>query len=89
MKNGKKAIKVTWYDENGGTMDFDGVEIFRSTRRSSGYGKKPFFETKKDVYYNTAIQAGTRYYYRVRGYVEYEGEKLYTSYSKKAWRTVL
>ena len=57
---------------------------------ASGFrGKKPFFETKKDVYYNTAIQAGTRYYYRVRGYVEYEGEKLYTSYSKKAWRTVL
>ena len=88
MKNGKKAVKVVWYEESGKTMDFDGVEIFRSTKRYSGYGKEPIFETSKDAYYNTAIEAGTKYYYKVRGYVMVDGEKCYTDWSAKAWRTV-
>ena len=88
MKNGKKAVKITWINENGELMDFDGVEIFRSTKRYSGYGKTPIFDTEKEAYYNTAVKAGTKYFYKVRGYVEFEGEKIYTEWSKKAWRTV-
>ena len=88
MKNGKKAVKITWYNENGELMDFDGVEIYRSTRRNAGYGKTPFFTTEKDAYYNTAIKKGTTYYYKVRGYVVIDGQKYYTDYSRKAIRTV-
>ena len=88
MKNGKKAVKITWINENGELMDFDGVEIFRSTKRYSGYGKTPIYDTENEAYYNTAVKAGTKYYYKVRGYVEFEGEKIYTEWSKKAWRTV-
>ena len=88
MKNGKKAVKITWYDEDGRELDFDGVEIFRSIKRYKGYGTKPFFETEKDQYYNTLINRGTKYFYKVRGYVEIDGEKYYTQWSKKAWRTV-
>lgn len=62
LKNGKKAVKITWTDENGESMDFDGVEIYRFTKRYSGYGKMPFFHTEKDVYYNTAIEAGKRFF---------------------------
>ena len=86
MKNGKKAIKLTWTCDS--DVDFDGVEIYRSTKRNSGYGKKPFYTTTKDAYYNTAIKKGTKYYYRVRGFVTIDGEKIYTDYSTKAWRTV-
>ncbi|MDY3239938.1 MAG: hypothetical protein SOW80_07435, partial [Anaerovoracaceae bacterium] len=88
MKNGKKAVKITWRNEDGKLMDFDGVEIYRSTKRNSGYGKTPFFTTEKDAYYNTAIKKGTTYYYRVRGYVVIDGQKYYTDYSRKAIRTV-
>ena len=88
MKNGKKAVKITWYNEDGEMMDFDGVEIYRSTKRYSGYGKKPFFTTEKDAYYNTAIKEGTKYYYKVRGFVIIDGQKYYTDYSLKAIRTV-
>lgn len=86
MKSGKKAVKVTWYTTE--DVEFDGVEIFRSTKRYSGYGTKPFYTTTKDVYYNTAIKDGAKYYYKVRGYVLVNGEKVYTDYSTKAWRTV-
>jgi len=88
MKDGKKAVKIVWYDEEGLEMDFDGVEIFRSAKRYKGYGTKPFFETEKDAYYNTQIEKGSKYFYKVRGYMEIEGEKYYTQWSQKAWRTV-
>lgn len=86
MKNGKKAIKITWSGDE--SIELDGIEVFRSTKRYSGYGNKPFFVSKSGKYYNTAIKKGTTYYYRVRGYVELDGEKYYSEYSTKAWRTV-
>ena len=60
MKNGKKAVKITWYNKNGEIMDFDGVEIYRSTKRNSGYGKKPIFISATGKCYNTAIKSRKR-----------------------------
>ena len=88
MKNGKKAVRITWYNQNGEMMEFDGVEIFRSTKRNSGYGKKPIFTSVTGKYYNTAVKSGTRYYYKVRGFVIIDGQKYYTDWSLKAIRTV-
>lgn len=86
LKNGKKAIKLIW--KGAEDMKLDGIQIYRSTRRTSGYGKKPLFTTTKDKYYNTSVKTGTKYYYKVRGFVTIDGEKIYTQYSTKAWRTV-
>lgn len=93
LKNGKKAVRVTWYDKNGNEVTFDGVEIYRSTQRYKGYGLKPFYATKggktEGYYVNTRdLKEGTTYYYRVRGYVEIDGQKYYTDYSLKAIRTI-
>ena len=88
MKNGKKAVRITWYNANGEMMEFDGVQIFRSVKKNSGYGKKPIFTSETDKYYNTAVKAGTKYYYKVRGFVVIDGQKYYTDWSLKAWRTV-
>ena len=84
---GKKAVKVYWYAEDNRDFSFDGYEVFRSVKRSE-YGKKPFFETTRKAYWNTAIKKGTRYYYKVRGYVELDGVRYYTDWSKQAIRTV-
>lgn len=86
LKSGKKAIKITWTNPNG--IKFDGVEIFRSSKKNSGYGKKPYYTSKSNKYCNTAIKQGSRYYYKVRGYVEVDGVKYYSAWSAKAWRTV-
>ncbi len=86
MASGKKAVKITW--EYDGEVELDGVEIFRSTKRFSGFGKKPIFVAERNCYYNTAIEAGTKYYYKVRGFVMVDGEKVYTDKGTKAWRTV-
>ena len=84
---GKKGIKLTWSDSN---VVFDGIEIQRSFKKTSGYGKKPYFTAKKGAksYTNTAVKTGARYYYRARGFVTIDGEKVYTKWSSKAYRTV-
>lgn len=92
MKNGKKTIRIRWYDENDLSKGmFDGVEIYRSTKSNTGYGKKPVFVTTGGnyCYYNTAIKLGTKYYYKVRGFVIIDGQKYYTDFSLKAVRTAI
>ena len=84
---GKKAIKVYWYEKDGDDLSvLDGYEVFRSTKRYSGYGTKAFFKTERTKYWNTTIESGVKYYYKVRGFAEVNGEKLYTNWSLKAWR---
>ena len=85
---GKKAVKVYWYAEDGSDLEFDGYEVFRSLKRYSGFGKTPFFKTANEKYYNTAVKKGSKYYYKVRAYKVIDGEKVYTDWSTKAWRTV-
>lgn len=86
MKNGKKAIRLTFINNH--DISFDGIEVFRSLKKNSGYGTEPIFTTTNDKYYNTAIKKGTRYYYKARGYIEYKGVRYYSGWSAKAWRMV-
>ena len=91
-KSGKKGIKITWTAAAGDKV-LDGVEVFRSKERYKGYGTEPFYTSTKGgnegSYINTkSLKKGTKYYYRVRGYVLVDGQKVYTDYSTKAWRTV-
>ena len=86
MASGKPAIRITWHDRNGDKLAFDGVEIQRSNNRYSGF--KKLFDSKRNKYYNTNIKTGRKYYYRVRGYVLFNGEKVYTDWSLKAFRAV-
>lgn len=93
LENGKKAVRVTWYDQNGNEINFDGIEVYRSVKRYKGYGLEPFYTTKGDksegYYVNTKdLKEGTTYYYKVRGYVTIDGQKYYTDYSLKAIRTI-
>ena len=84
-RNGKKVIKLTWNVPE--DVQFDGFEIYRSTKKNSGYGTEPFFTTTKTSYTNTKnLKAGKTYYYKVRAFVVINGEKVYTEYSLKAWR---
>ena len=92
LKNGRKGIRITWSDKNGAEMNFDGVEIYRSTKKNR-FGKKPFYATrgsKSAGYYinSKSLKSGVTYYYKVRGYVLIDGQKHYTDLSLKAIRTV-
>ena len=84
---GKKAIKLTWSVPE--DVDYDGFEVFRSTKRYSGFGTKPFWTTTKTSYTNNkGLEEGKTYYYKVRAFKVVNGEKVYSDWSLKAWRTV-
>lgn len=84
---GKRAVKVTWNVPKG--MKLDGYEVFRSTKRYSGFGTKPYFTTSKTSYVNNkGLVRGKTYYYKVRGFVEINGERYYTGFSTKAFRII-
>lgn len=86
----KRKITIKWKKSPGFKMDY--YEVYRSTKRNSGYGMKPYYQTKngsKTIYTNTkGLKKGIRYYYKVRGVRLVDGVKVYTKYSNKAYRTV-
>ena len=87
--NGKSWIRIEW-STVGDDSHVDGYEIYRSTKKNSGYGTKPIYTTKNPDnkwYKNTAgLKKNTRYYYKVRAFVEIDGQKYYSDWSNKAYR---
>ena len=84
----KGSITVKW-KVVGDYSAADGMRVYKSTKKNSGYGATPYFITKKGAmqYKNTKeLKKGTRYYYKVRAYVEIDGVKYYSDYSNKAYR---
>ena len=85
--NGKKAVRITWNVPKG--MKLDGFHVYKSSKRYSGYGKKPYFTTTKTSYINNKeLKDGQTYYYKVRGFKVIKGQTVYTGYSTKAIRTI-
>ncbi|MGN0720134.1 MAG: hypothetical protein ACI4LQ_10015 [Anaerovoracaceae bacterium] len=87
MYNG--AIRVTWKKSAGYKADC--FQIFRSTKKTTGYGKTPIYTTKtgKATYYTNskALKKGIRYYYKVRGMRVIDGKTYYTKWSNICYRT--
>ena len=80
-------MTLSWAAPEG--VNVDGYEIFRSTKKNSGYGTEPYFETTKTNYTNSkGLKSGKTYYYKVRAFVEINGERHYTDYSTKASRKI-
>ncbi len=87
-KAGKGYIKVTW-KVKGNAAAADGFQVYRSVKKNSGFGTKPYFTTKAGAttYKNTkSLKKGTRYYYKVRAFKVVDGKKIYSDWSNKAYR---
>ena len=78
VKAGKGYNKITVTLNN--ETKVDGIQIYRSVEKNKGFKKikttsKTAFKDKKD------LQSGTKYYYKVRGYVNVNGEKYFGAWS--------
>ncbi len=81
-KKGSMTVKWT---VKGDTTGIDGYQVWKSTKRSSGFKKA--FTTTKTSYKNTkGLKKGTRYYYKVRAYKVVDGKNVYSDWSNKAYR---
>lgn len=78
LKAKKKKITVSWKRIGG----VDGYEIFRSTKKSSGYKKiKTANKAVITSYTNKKLIKKQKYYYKIRAYKKVNGRKVYSSYS--------
>lgn len=75
---GKSAATVTWKKDS----SVSGYEIFRSTKKSSGYKKVKTISKNSTVKFkDTTLKKGKTYYYKVRSYKTVNGNKVYGAYS--------
>lgn len=82
-----KGIRLNW--SRATTYKLDTIQIYRSTKKTSGY--KLIYSTKtggSKTYLNkkAALKKGKRYYYKVRGVRTINGKKYYTKWSNLANR---
>jgi len=80
----KGSITVKW-TVKGDAAAADGYQIWKSTKKDSGY-KKAFTTTKKSYKNTKGLKKGTRYYYKVRAYKKVDGKMVYSDWSNKAYR---
>lgn len=80
----KGSITVKW-TVKGDAAVADGYQIWKSTKKDSGY-KKAFTTTKKSYKNTKGLKKGKRYYYKVRAYKVVDGKTVYSDWSNKANR---
>ena len=86
----KGKITITWEPTNtemleGGTVQIDGYELYKSTAKGSGYSLLK--DTTGTKFKNTSnLEKGTRYYYKVRAYREIGGKKIYSAWSNVTYK---
>lgn len=79
----RKRVKLTWKKSNSGYR-VDAYQIWRSTKKSSGYSKIFTSSNASNKYYiNTKnLEPGKTYWYKVRGIRRVDGKLVYTPFTK-------
>ena len=78
-------IRVNWKVKDGDASYIDGYQVYKSTKAQTNYKfmgktKKNYMDNKKN------LKKGTRYYYKVRAYIDVDGERYFSDWSNKGNR---
>ena len=80
-----KKIQVKWRIAGGDASKITGYQVWKSTKANSGY--KFMGKTKKLSMDNKkGLVKGKRYFYKVRAYVDVDGDRYYSDWSNKGNR---
>ncbi len=71
-------IKISWRTNSAAS----GYEVYRSTKKNSGYTKLADRQKNSNSYTNTGVKTGTRYYYKVRPYKRLAERTVYGDFSQ-------
>ena len=77
-------MRVNWTVVSGDESAIDGYRIYYSTKKSNSGYKYLAKTTKKYINHTSikkSVKKGTRVYYRVRAYVEIDGQRYFSDYS--------
>jgi len=77
--SGKKSVKITISEADDQELDFDKYIVYRATSKNGKYTKVG--TTTKLSYVDSAVKAGKTYYYKIKGFKDIDGEKIYSKYS--------
>lgn len=79
----RKSVKLTWKKSNSG-FNVDYYQVWRSTKKSSGFKKiyTTATDTKKYYVNSKGLTPGSTYWYKVRGVRNLEGKLVYTPFKK-------
>ena len=69
------AAKLEWQNVDGA----EGYELFRSTEKNGTYNMLGSFTDNS--YVDNSVRCGKKYYYKVRAYKTFSGERIYSDYS--------
>lgn len=76
-KVSSKGTTISWKKATGESVD--GYVVYRANKKSGSF--KKVSDVKKTSALNKDLKAGKTYYYKVRGYKNIDGHKVYTKYS--------
>lgn len=77
-----KKLKITW--SNPGNINCDGYKIYRSNKLNGTYERiKTLREADlgEYTYIDKGLTSNKSYYYKVRGFMSYNGKNIFSSYS--------
>lgn len=75
----KGKVKLTWKKTAG--YKLDGYEISKSTKKNGGY-KKMAVRKGQSYTNNYGLKKGKTYWYKIRGFREVDGKRIYTDWKK-------
>jgi len=86
-KKGAKAVKISWTEENDQELGFDKYIVYRATSKNGKYTK--IGTTTKTSYTDSKnLKSGKTYYYKIKGFKNIDGEKVYSAFSTKTSKKV-
>ena len=76
-KVSSKGTTISWKKATGESVD--GYVVYRANKKNGSF--KKVSDVKKTSTLNKDLKVGKTYYYKVRGYKNIDGHKVYTKYS--------